>query len=48
VVVLSGQAVNPGGRAEFRFREAGQAVELRIDVNGQTVKEVKIVCIASE
>lgn len=48
VVVSPGQSVNPGGRAEFKFSEAGQSVELRIKENGQQVKEVKIVSVINE
>ncbi|MEK7622575.1 MAG: hypothetical protein AAB430_01765 [Patescibacteria group bacterium] len=48
VVVSPGQAVNPGGRAKFKFSEAGQSVELRIKENEQTVKEVKIVALLND
>ncbi|MDZ4228671.1 MAG: hypothetical protein U1C50_00280 [Patescibacteria group bacterium] len=48
VVILPGQAVNPGGRAEIHFNQIGQSVDLRINVNETTVKEVRIVSIAKE
>jgi len=44
VILIPGQAFNPGGRAEILFnQEAGQSVELQIKIGERTVKEVKIV-----
>lgn len=48
VVILPAQVVNPGGRVEIYFNQAGQKVMLEIKTGGKTVKEVNIVCQANE
>lgn len=48
VIILPGQAVNPGGRAEIFFNQVGQTVLLAIKSNGKTVKEVNIACEAND
>jgi len=43
IILISGQAYDPGGRAEIMFNNPGQAVELQIKIGEQTVREIQIV-----
>jgi len=43
ISIRPSQAVNPGGRAELYFSQPKQSIDLIIKVDGQTVREVRIV-----